>query len=324
MHAVWFHAAWFTRPTQGAPMNIRTSPLVQEAAEAKRPSRWWLGWPIAILLVVIPGAAVLGIANALLGNPAAGSVTSQWIELFTNGTTLILLALWVILKEGRPFVSVGLRARNWFGRFVLGVVIGAAMMATGVFILVAAGQYADGVSAHTTLGSAAVGTVALLVVVWIVQGSTEEIVVRGYMLQIGGLSLPAWVAIIGSSLIFAVAHLDFTPLPLINITLFAVFACFVALGQGSLWLIAGIHVGWNYFQGNVFGVPVSGHPRDVSIWAYGPTEGSSSVVNGGDFGIEGSLMGTALLAVATVIAFVYFRRSEARRQVAPAGVSAQR
>lgn len=281
--------------------------------EAKRPTRWWIGWPVAVLIVVVIGTAVTGIAGAAMGDPAVGSVKAQWIELFTNGATIIVLALWIIVKEGRPFSSVGLRGRNWLGRFVLGVVIGAAMMAAAVFVLVAAGQYADGASAHTTLGAAALSTVALLVVVWIVQGTAEELVVRGYMLQIGGVSLPAWVAIIGSSLLFAVAHLDFTPLPLLNITLFAIFACFVALGQGSLWLLAGIHVGWNYFQGNVFGVPVSGLPRDVSIWAFGPTPGSSTVITGGNFGIEGSLVGTILLVTATVIAYVYYRRCEARR-----------
>ena len=40
---------------------------------------------------------------------AAGLVKAQWIELFTNGATIIVLALWIIVKEGRPFSSVGLQ-----------------------------------------------------------------------------------------------------------------------------------------------------------------------------------------------------------------------
>ena len=33
-------------------MNIRTSPLVQMADEAKRPTRWWLAWIVGIVLVI--------------------------------------------------------------------------------------------------------------------------------------------------------------------------------------------------------------------------------------------------------------------------------
>ena len=104
---------------------------------------------------------------------------------------------------------------------------------------------------------------------------------------------------------------------LLNTLLCAVFACFVALGQGALWLIAGIHVGWNYFQGNVFGVPVSGTPRDVSIWAFGPTPGSSTMLSGGTYGVEGSLVCTVIFLVAAVISYFYYRRCEVKRVVAP-------
>ncbi len=80
---------------------------------------------------------------------------------------------------------------------------------------------------------------------------------------------------------------------LINIALYAVFASFIALGQGNLWLIAGLHAGWNYFQGNIYGLPVSGNAEASSLFAFGPAAGSSDLVSGGDFGVEASLVGTA-------------------------------
>lgn len=95
--------------------------------------------------------------------------------------------------------------------------------------------------------------------------------------------------------------------------MYALFASFVALREGSLWLICGIHAGWNYFQGNIFGVPVSGNPEANSLLAFGPTEGSNEALTGGDFGIEASLVGTLILAIALVIAFISFRRAQAGR-----------
>jgi hypothetical protein len=87
----------------------------------------------------------------------------------------------------------------------------------------------------------------------------------------------------------------------------------VALGAGNLWLICGLHAGWNYVQGNVYGLPVSGTPEANSLLAFGPTEGSDDLLTGGDFGVEASLSGTAVLLVALVVAVVYYRRQEAAR-----------
>jgi hypothetical protein len=149
---------------------------------------------------------------------------------------------------------------------------------------------------------------------WVVQSSTEEAVVRGYLLQISALQLPSWLALGISSVIFGIAHLDFHPLVLTNITLAAFCFSFVALGQGSLWMACGIHAGWNYTQGSLLGIPVSGSEREGSIWALGPAQGAPEWLTGGDFGIEGGAAATVVLAIAVVISFVYYRRCEEIRQ----------
>ena len=50
-------------------MEIRTSPLVQMAEEARRPSRWWVGWPVALLIIVVGGAGGQALGTAVLGSP---------------------------------------------------------------------------------------------------------------------------------------------------------------------------------------------------------------------------------------------------------------
>jgi hypothetical protein len=190
------------------------------------------------------------------------------------------------------------------------------MMAAGVLALTVRGQCETGVSQHTNAGSAAIAFLVPLAIVFLLQASTEEAVVRGYMLQIGGLQLPGWVAIIASAAIFAVLHVGANPLALLNIALYAVFASFVALGQGSLWLVCGIHAGWDFFQGNIFGVPVSGNPEANSLLSCGPADGSSEVLTGGDFGVEASLVGTVVLVIALAVAWANYRRCEAARQTA--------
>jgi membrane protease YdiL (CAAX protease family) len=266
-----------------------------------------------MLIIIVGGAGGQAIGAAVLGSPEPEDSSYQFGELFSFGFTLVALALWVVVKEGRGFSSLGFRGGNPVGKLALGVGVGALMMGAGVLALTVLGQYESGVSEHTNLGSEALVLLLPLAVVFLLQASTEEAVTRGYMLQIGGLQLPGWVAVITTSVIFSVLHVGASPLALLNIALYAVFASFVALGQGSLWLICGIHAGWNYFQGNIFGVPVSGHSEANSLLAFGPAEGASDLLSGGDFGVEASLVGTLVLAIALVVAFVSYRRTEVAR-----------
>lgn len=290
-------------------MRVRSSRLVRMADEAARPSAWWLGWLVAIAIIV--GGASVGslIGKVVLGSPTETDPTYQYGELFSFGLTLLLLYLWVRFKERRPLRSVGFRPGRDWRLLPLGFLVGAAMMAVGVLLGLATGQYAAGGSTHTLSGGSALLALLPLLVVFVLQGSTEETVTRGYMLQIGGRQLPGWVAVLASSVIFAVVHLDFDPMILLNIGLYAVFASLVALRQGSLWMVCGIHAGWNFFQGNVFGLPVSGIPEATSLWTFGPARGSSELLSGGSFGLEAGLFGTVVLGAATIVAFVAFRRS---------------
>lgn len=298
-------------------MDITTSPLIEMAEEAKRPTRWWIGWPVAFAIIAVGSAGGSLLGDAVLGSPESTETSAQYVEAFSFGVTLVALLLWVWLKEGRGFGSLGFRGSGWLAKLAGGLVIGAAMMGLGVLLVTIIGQYANGESDHTRLGASAVLWVIPLLLVVLLQSSTEEAITRGYILQIGGLQLPGWVAIVASSVLFAVIHLEFDPIVLLNITLYAMFACFVALGQGSLWLICGIHAGWNFAQGNLFGVPVSGNSYATSLFSFGPTDDANELLTGGDFGIEGSLMGTVVLALAFAVAYTYYRRQEGARTARP-------
>ena len=95
---------------------------------------------------------------------------------------------------------------------------------------------------------------------------------------------------------------------MINILLFALFVSFIALRQGSLWMVCGIHIGWNWFQGNAFGVPVSGSaPWDVALFRFGPTDTAQNWLSGGTFGPEGSFIVTAIWLLALMVSYYYFR-----------------
>jgi membrane protease YdiL (CAAX protease family) len=121
-------------------------------------------------------------------------------------------------------------------------------------------------------------------------GWKEELMSRGYHLQTiaSGTSL-AWGWII-SSAVFGVLHLanpHANLLSVAGIILAGLFLGYAYIRTGSLWLSIGLHTGWNFFEGVVFGFPVSGLPFYTlpRISVSGPV-----LWTGGEFGPEAGLV----------------------------------
>ena len=290
------------------------SALVEAAAEAVRPTRWWLAMLLSIVVgVIIVGAVVETVYTGLVPN-VSGSLQAQMLELFTNAGTLLALWAWLRFKERRAFSSVGFRGGRAIPKFLAGIAIGAGMMMLCVAVLLGLGQYqVVAAPAGGASGSVAIVPVLLLALVWTVQSSTEETVMRGYLLQTSARQLPGWLAILAPGVLFSAVHFATEePLPIagLNILIYALFVSFIALRQGSLWLACGIHTGWNWFQGNVFGLPVSGNAYNTGVFHLGPKASSSPWLGGGAFGPENSLVVTAVWGAALLLAYVYFRKAQ--------------
>ncbi len=61
---------------------------------------------------------------------------------------------------------------------------------------------------------------------------------------------------------------------------------------GELAFPIGLHIAWNFFQGNVFGFPVSGTTSTTSLIAI--EQGGPEIWTGGVFGPEAASWGSLL------------------------------
>ena len=142
-------------------------------------------------------------------------------------------------------------------------------------------------------------------------GWQEELLFRGYQLQTlaSGMNLFWGVAI--SSVVFGILHLtnpNATWVSALGIFFAGLFLATGYLCTGQLWLSIGLHIGWNFFEGVVFGFPVSGiatYPL-LRINVTGP-----GMWTGGAFGPEAGLIVLPALAFGTGLIFLYtkFRRA---------------
>lgn len=150
--------------------------------------------------------------------------------------------------------------------------------------------------------------------IFIVAALMEEVMVRGYILSRLMSCMNKFMALCVSSFIFALMHL-FNPnisfLPIFNIFLAGLMLGAAFLYTRNLWFPITLHVFWNWLQGPVLGYEVSGAKLFPSILTLHLPE--KDIINGGDFGFEGSIICTVLL-MATTGAIIYWFEKRSTRE----------
>ena len=105
------------------------------------------------------------------------------------------------------------------------------------------------------------GDTFLYLILYIFVGFAEEILGRGYIISVMKQTRNIPLMVIVSAVVFSLMHIfnsSFSLIPFINIVLIGVVFSLMYIWSGNLWMCIGYHIAWNYFQGNVFGFPVSG------------------------------------------------------------------
>jgi len=224
---------------------------------------------------------------------------SVLLSLFLTILLTVIVILYCRFIEKRSLYSMGFNGKNAVGQYFAGLLVGFVMMSACVAI-----SWASGSMKFTgfTLGGG-IGLLLCFLIGFVLQGMSEEVFLRGYfMMSVAGKN-SILLAVISNAIIFAVLHL-FNPgvsvIGILNLILFGLFASVYTLKMNSIWGICAVHSIWNFAQGNIFGIKVSGMDAKVSVLSFLPTE-TGTLINGGDFGLEGGLAVTIVLALSTLI-----------------------
>lgn len=219
------------------------------------------------------------------------------------GFIFILVWLWIFIFEKRRPSTVGLEWPGAITKYLRGALVGLVMFALAVGISAALGYTAFEAGDPQTQGPAALGGVLIILLGWVVQGAGEEILTRGWLLQVIGSRYHPVAGIVISALLFAALHLlnpNVSYIAMVNLALFGVFAAFYALREGGLWGVFSLHAVWNWAQGNLFGFEVSGSNLSPNT-LFNLMETGPDNITGGPFGPEGGLAVTAVLAAGILL-----------------------
>lgn len=216
-------------------------------------------------------------------------------QLFVTVTLIIASIIYCRCVEKRSLASMGFRKRRMLFEYFIGLLIGVVLFAAVIGIGIAVGAFSFKGSLDFSIP-----VIIMYLVGYVIQGASEEVLVHGYYMTSLSRSTNSTFALVSSSLVFAFLHYansNVSLVALINLFLFGLLMGMYVLKRGNIWGACAIHAVWNFLQGNVFGMSVSGMSKTMSIFSVASKDGFD-LVTGGEFGPEGGLITTFIILLA--------------------------
>lgn len=238
--------------------------------------------------------------------------------------SMLICAKWV---DKRPFSDFGFRFSGiWWKDFAFGLVLGAVLMAMIFAVELGFGWVKiDGFNVNASSTMSFGMSMLFMTLRFIFVGIYEEMLSRGYHLhnlsegfrgKLGNnrAIVLAWLL---SSSVFGVLHIGNPNASFVSTVNLIAAGLFLGLGYiltKELAIPIGLHMTWNFFQGPVFGFPVSGSSSEayfIKITQLGP-----DLITGGAFGPEAGIIGLAAILLGSLLIWQWVRitRGEAKLQ----------
>jgi len=272
-------------------------------------------WLITMGIVVTIGSIiVMTISGVDMADQAA--VEALYDVSFDSPVMLTLTAfqvlgsfcaLWLATKfiDRKPLMSIGLSIKDKANEMLVGLGFALAFIG-GLFLLL----WLLGAITITGYVGFKPGVFFVSMMLFLA-AFDEELIFRGYILNSMMDSSSRWVALAGSSALFALMHAGNPSVWSNWVPMTELFAAGFILGISytftkNLWFPTFFHFGWNFFQG-LFGFEISG--INVDSWKMISHENTGNVpdiISGGAFGIEGSVITLSCTIICTYFIYKYY------------------
>ena len=269
--------------------------------------RGWLKSFLVFPLIFVP--QILATLLLILLDFDLSSLTTGKIELKTMIVLeyimfiVMIIMLYFFMKyiDKENFLNIGLDVKGRFTELNFGIFLGFAIMGFAFSFLMIVGQI--------VYESVVFDLEKILLSIILFTGVSlfEEIIFRGYMLKNLLQSFNPMLSLFISSLLFCVIHgsnpnVNF--LGLLNIFLAGYFLGISYVYTKNLWFPLALHFSWNFFQ-SMFGFNVSGLDSYSIIQFSIP---QNTIINGGEFGFESSLLSIFILITGSWIIWKFFSK----------------
>ena len=269
-------------------------------------------WLCYIAGLFIAEGAVIILHFALGKNMLVGDVFDpQTITLIMYYGYIVMagvaLLYWKLIEK-KPLSEMGLTKR--FGNYLIGILAGVLLLAVSVAAIVFTGS----IKYHGIYNNADILMILLLFGGFIIQGATEEILCRGIVLHTLKEKTSVAVAVDVSTVLFIMPHCSslfeqgvvYGILGVCNLALISTIFSLLTIRFKSIWAACGLHSFWNAILYSVLGLNLSGNDETVTA-IFNMQSVGKNIWNGGEYGIEASIITTVVLAIAAAIVWYVSR-----------------
>jgi membrane protease YdiL (CAAX protease family) len=265
-------------------------------------------WRMLIYLgmVILTAAPLMGLLKAFsfILPPETGEekIASVVNVVFMLGIDIALvIGAWITLRwiDRRRFALLGMSfSFRGIKELFAGLAFGSLYL-TGIFLILWIAGFSD-----VTVGrmnSQTLQCMLTYLVVFTAAGILEELANRGYIFQVLIEGTRPWIAILGFSFVFSLGHIfneDFSWVGGLCLFQHGILFGLAYFKTRSLWVPIGIHVAWNWAQGPLWGMKVSG--TEISNTLLESVPKGPELLSGGNFGVEGSLI-TVIVTVGLLL-----------------------
>lgn len=263
-------------------------------------------WLCYIAGLFIAEGAVIILHFALGKNMLVGDVFDpQTITLIMYYGYIVMagvaLLYWKLIEK-KPLSEMGLTKR--FGNYLIGILAGVLLLAVSVAAIVFTGS----IKYHGIYNNVDILMILLLFGGFIIQGATEEILCRGIVLHTLKEKTSVAVAVDVSTVLFIMPHCSslfeqgvvYGILGVCNLALISTIFSLLTIRFKSIWAACGLHSFWNAILYSVLGLNLSGNDETVTA-IFNMQSVGKNIWNGGEYGIEASIITTVVLAIAAAI-----------------------
>ncbi|RDY26561.1 CPBP family intramembrane metalloprotease [Romboutsia weinsteinii] len=297
----------------------RNESLINEAKKSKKLPNFI--WALVLSMIFMYGGSLIG-GFGILPIYLSLSIISYFksnqelLYLLISLLSFVFISLVVFFRvikiEKRKLSSIGFYKNNWLKKYAFGFAIGIAMMSLVVLILFLFGCVTVETNDIQPIGGSAILPICIILIGWIIQGGTEEILTRGWLMNVLGARYNVAIGLIISSAFFGLLHLgndNVSIIAILNITLVGIFFGLYVIKTNDLWAVCGMHSAWNFAQGNLFGFEVSGIDTSVGTLVDLNLVGNN-FISGGIFGPEAGFGATIVLLAGIFIIYVLDKKGK--------------
>jgi membrane protease YdiL (CAAX protease family) len=268
-----------------------------------------------LLMPLIPPDSPLLVIR-FRNNFLLGELTSPLIAL---GATLLSMFLAAKFLDKRRFRDFGFhREKGWWNDFFFGLGLGAVLMAFIFLVELSLGWIRVIGFFSPRAGNPFWLGILIDLITFICVGIYEEMLLRGYVLRnlAEGMNFkrlkPTTAVLLAtffSSVIFSLLHLTNPGASILSFINLLIGGIFLSLGfilTGELAIPIGLHIAWNFFQGVVFGFPVSGVAAINPVISIEQT--LNNPITGGIFGPEAGAIGLLATFLGSFLILAWCRK----------------